>query len=111
MILNAVEFLRRFFLHTLPKGFVRIRHYGLLSDRFRNRLLPLAHKLLAADAELRTLALPAVRSPIQVIQRFTPAQLCQYGLPACSTHASPSVSPDDAATRLQDHVHRHPGTA
>ena len=43
MTLDAVEFLRRFFLHVLPKGFVRIRHYGLLSNRFRNRLLPLAH--------------------------------------------------------------------
>jgi hypothetical protein len=31
MTLDAVEFLRRFFLHLLPKGFVRIRHYGLLA--------------------------------------------------------------------------------
>jgi hypothetical protein len=37
MTLDAVEFLRRFFLHVLPRGFVRIRHYGLLSNRFRNR--------------------------------------------------------------------------
>jgi len=35
MKLKATEFLRRFFLHVLPKGFVRIRHYGLLSNRFR----------------------------------------------------------------------------
>ena len=35
MTLDAVEFLRRFFLHVLPKGFVRIRRYGLLSNRFR----------------------------------------------------------------------------
>jgi hypothetical protein len=45
MTLDALEFLRRFFLHVLCKGFVRIRHYGLLSNRFRNRLLPLAHTL------------------------------------------------------------------
>ena len=40
MPLDAVEFLHRFFLHVLPKGFVRIRHYGLLSNRFRKQLLP-----------------------------------------------------------------------
>ena len=35
MKLAAGEFLRRFFLHVLPKGFVRIRHFGLLANRFR----------------------------------------------------------------------------
>jgi hypothetical protein len=33
--LSGVEFLRRFCLHILPKGFVRIRHYGIYSSRFR----------------------------------------------------------------------------
>ena len=37
--LDAVEFLRRFLLHTLPRGFVRIRHYGFLSNRFRKENL------------------------------------------------------------------------
>lgn len=32
MTLDAVEFIRRFSLHMLPKGFVRIRHYGILSS-------------------------------------------------------------------------------
>ena len=32
MTLSADEFLRRFLLHVLPKGFVRIRHYGLLAS-------------------------------------------------------------------------------
>jgi outer membrane protein assembly factor BamB len=35
MTLGATEFLRRFFLHVLPKGFVRIRHFGFLANRFR----------------------------------------------------------------------------
>jgi hypothetical protein len=47
MTLDAVNFLCRFFLHVLPKGFVRIRRYGLLSNRFRKELLPLARTLLA----------------------------------------------------------------
>jgi hypothetical protein len=49
MTLDAVEFLRRFFLHVLPKGFVRIRRYGLLSNRFRAGSLPLARRLLALE--------------------------------------------------------------
>src|SRR4029077_3726659 len=32
LTLDAEEFLRRFLLHVLPKGFVRIRHYGLLAS-------------------------------------------------------------------------------
>jgi Putative transposase len=32
MTLGADEFIRRFFLHVLPKGFHRIRHYGLLAS-------------------------------------------------------------------------------
>lgn len=49
MTLDAVAFLRRFFLHVLPKGFVRIRRYGLLSNRFRANSMPLARRLLAID--------------------------------------------------------------
>lgn len=47
MKLTAQKFLRRFFLHVLPKGFVRIRHFGLLANRFRNQNLDLARQLLA----------------------------------------------------------------
>jgi hypothetical protein len=49
MTLDATEFLRRFLLHVLPKGFVRIRHYGLLSNRFRQQSLELARKQLASE--------------------------------------------------------------
>ena len=35
MTLAASEFLRRFFLHVLPKGFVRIRHVGFMANLFR----------------------------------------------------------------------------
>ena len=38
MTLAATEFLRHFLLHVLPKGFVRIRHFGFLADRFRASL-------------------------------------------------------------------------
>jgi hypothetical protein len=35
MTLDAVEFLRRFLLHVLPKGFMRVRYYGFLANRHR----------------------------------------------------------------------------
>jgi hypothetical protein len=40
MTLSAEEFLRRFCLHVLPKGFVRIRFYGFLAPRCRTEALP-----------------------------------------------------------------------
>jgi hypothetical protein len=46
MTLTATEFLRRFFLHVLPKGFVRIRHFGFLTNRFRTVQLQLCRRLL-----------------------------------------------------------------
>ena len=47
MTLGVDEFLRRFFLHVLPPGFVRIRHFGFLAHRRRGALLPLCVQLLA----------------------------------------------------------------
>jgi Putative transposase len=41
MTLSAIEFLRRFFLHVLPKRFVRIRHFGFLANRWRTARLAL----------------------------------------------------------------------
>jgi len=46
MVLRGEEFLRRFFLHVLPQGFVRIRFFGFLANRRRKQLLPLCRKLL-----------------------------------------------------------------
>jgi hypothetical protein len=48
MTLAATEFLRRFFLHVLPRGFVRIRHFGFLANRFRTQRLMLCRELLSA---------------------------------------------------------------
>ena len=46
MTLAAPEFLRRFLLHVLPRGFVRIRSFGFLANRRRATLLPLCQRLL-----------------------------------------------------------------
>jgi predicted Zn-ribbon and HTH transcriptional regulator len=46
MTVTAEEFLRRFLLHSLPRGFVRIRLCGFLANRRRGTLLPLCKRLL-----------------------------------------------------------------
>jgi len=43
--LSGVEFIRRFLMHVLPKGFVKIRHYGLLANRNKKTKLELSRKL------------------------------------------------------------------
>jgi hypothetical protein len=57
MTLDAVEFIRRFLLHVLPSGFVRIRQYGLLANRARGEKLAQCRELLGASPD-RTAATP-----------------------------------------------------
>ena len=49
---TAVEFIRRFLLHSLPKGFVRIRQYGFLANRNRNEQLDVIRCLMGVSAPL-----------------------------------------------------------
>jgi hypothetical protein len=60
MTLASDEFIRRFLIHVLPRGFHRIRHYGLLSSSARKDSLALARKLLNADVPIVE---PAVDEP------------------------------------------------
>lgn len=46
MTLEAIEFIRRFLLHVLPRGFQRIRHYGLLANKGRQAKLAQCRALL-----------------------------------------------------------------
>jgi len=46
MCLEVFEFIRRFFLHILPPGFVRIRYYGIMSNRNRNKKLKQCKEIL-----------------------------------------------------------------
>jgi hypothetical protein len=93
MTLSATEFWRRFFLHLLPKGFVRIRHFGFLANRWRASRLALGRQLLASsgstEQHVRAHDVPESSSlwhcprcgaSMIVIQRFTAAELsaCTY---------------------------------
>jgi hypothetical protein len=50
MTLKAEEFIRRFLLHVLPKGFVKIRHFGFLANRCRRDNVLLCRELLATSS-------------------------------------------------------------
>jgi len=89
MTLTADEFLRRFLIHTLPRGFVRIRFFGFLANRRRAALLPLCRRLLEASPHQQhrlpppedrcrpaTWRCPQCGSPMVVIERFAAQQTC-----------------------------------
>jgi hypothetical protein len=59
MVVTGEEFLRRFLLHVLPLGFVRIRFFGFLANRRRKQLLPLCQRLLEV---ISPASLPALHS-------------------------------------------------
>ena len=50
--LDAHEFIRRFLLHVLPDGFMRIRHFGFLANRAKKHALPQCRKLLGLNPAL-----------------------------------------------------------
>jgi hypothetical protein len=50
MTLEATEFIRRLLLHVLPRGFVKIRHFGFLANRHREDSIRLCRTLLEAQA-------------------------------------------------------------
>jgi len=50
--LNAQEFIRRFLLHVLPDGFMRIRHFGFLANRSKKQALAQCRRLLKIEAAL-----------------------------------------------------------
>jgi hypothetical protein len=52
IILDAHEFIRRFLLHVLPEGFMRIRHFGFLANRSKKQALPQCRTLLNLDPAL-----------------------------------------------------------
>ena len=78
MTLDALEFIRRFLLHILPSGFVRIRQYGFLANRARRGKLALCRALLNAAAPT---ALPACNTGASKIEErdHTLCPVCKRG--------------------------------
>jgi Putative transposase len=98
MALSLDEFLRRFLLHLLPKGFVRIRHFGFLASRRRAQLLPLclaALDSLPAQTETSTTQdmsphriCPQCGGTMAIIERLTAAQIQLRSPPKLSIAAA-----------------------
>jgi hypothetical protein len=81
MTVSADEFLRRFLIHVLPKGLVRIRHFGLFANRKRGDALSRCRILLGkatctSNPEIATQSrCPICAGPMLVIERLTSSQL------------------------------------
>ena len=63
MTISADEFLRRFLLHLLPRGFMRIRHFGILANRCRAPLIARCHQLLAEAPRPQSSAALSIAQP------------------------------------------------
>ena len=96
MSLDAVEFIRRFLLHVLPGGFVKIRHLGFLSNRNRNAMVQHCRKLLPP--------LPVTPTVVRTEEHLCP--ICKIGhmhlIPSPSAHplanaAAPRPAPLDSS--------------
>jgi hypothetical protein len=103
------EFLRRFLLHVLPPGFVRIRHFGFLAHRRRAALLPLCFQFLGRPTDLPavpgpppgeeegcstpppstpTWSCPQCGGPMIILERLTAAEMCLRSPPLSSPRFS-----------------------
>jgi hypothetical protein len=82
MTLATGEFIRRFLMHVLPKGFHRIRHYGLLASTAKAEMVATARELLCvpatephADQDVETEHLqqcPCCGGRMHIIETFAP---------------------------------------
>ena len=87
LALDAGEFLRRFLLHVLPKGFVRIRYFGFLAPRCRTHDLAQCRQALAvaplspaaaapvSSTSRRSWPCPRCGAPMRVVERLTARQV------------------------------------
>ena len=97
MTLSAEEFARRFLLHVLPKGFVRIRHFGFMANSQRTASLELCRQLLdmeptAGSTETSNTnsarLCPSCHQPVTVIERLNPAQIRWRFVSTCFSDTS-----------------------
>ena len=105
MTLQVTEFIRRFLLHVLPKGLVRIRHFGFLANRCRRQKISLCRKLLDValptkpqgsnprDDSLTTEqeAKPIDRCPVCKVGRLRLVEILLPEAPMVARHVSPLV--------------------
>ena len=64
MCLDAVEFIRRFLLHVLPKGFMKIRYYGFLANICKKKSVLLIRRLIGKDMATREFIQETIREKV-----------------------------------------------
>ena len=76
MALTTTEFMRRFLMHTLPTGFVRIRYFGFLANRCRNASLDRCRELLGADS--LPPPSPETNKTAESTDTISPSEVCPH---------------------------------
>ncbi len=105
MTLAAPEFLRRFLMHVVPTGFVRIRHFGLLANRVRTANITRCRTLLGNPSrEARMTAAHVTTAGDRITSERRPdgcdTQTCRDQCPACGLGHMLRIGRVDAQRRL-----------
>jgi hypothetical protein len=95
--LDAVEFLRRFLLHVLPRGFQRMRHFGCLAKRVRQAKLAVCRALLSQQTAAAPPRHADVEPPPAPAAAGTVCPACQRGQMSWveSLHRQPALGVQD----------------
>jgi hypothetical protein len=97
MTLKATEFIRRFLLHVLSAGFVRIRHYGFLANRVCQEKLAQCRRLLGVEAPPEPVASECSVAPGESVEAVPVAKVCPWcgagGMRIVATVLALSVKP------------------
>jgi Putative transposase/Transposase zinc-binding domain len=96
MTVSGNEFIRRFLVHVLPKGFVRIRHFGFMANHQRSVSLDLCRQRLGMAPVVRSTEIaassswvcPKCRGLMTLVERLTAAQLIWRFAPECFSDTS-----------------------
>jgi hypothetical protein len=97
MTVSAEEFIRRFLVHVLPKGFVRIRHFGFMANYQRSASLDLCRKRLGMAPVIRSQEIarapsswvcPKCGGSMTVVERVTAVQMIWRLVPKCFSDTS-----------------------
>jgi len=97
MTVSAEEFIRRFLLHVLPKGFVRIRHFGFMANYQRSTSFELCRRLLQMAPDppspesgppTSSRMCPTCQTPLTVVERLTAVQIAWRFVSKCYVDTS-----------------------
>ncbi len=97
MTISAEEFIRRFLLHVLPKGLVRIRHFGFMANYQRSSSFELCRLLLGmaplpppseTTSTKSTWRCPICQAPMTLVERLTAAQIAWRFVSTCFSDTS-----------------------